>query len=42
MGVETNWAMLLPTLAAEQWLDTLDHAPAIEWASTAPTRAGGR
>ncbi|MEU7638780.1 hypothetical protein AB0C11_22195, partial [Streptomyces sp. NPDC039016] len=42
MGAETNWSMLLPTLAAEQWLATIDHTPAVRWDTTAPAPVGGR
>ncbi|MBU3863573.1 albusnodin/ikarugamycin family macrolactam cyclase, partial [Streptomyces sp. 4503] len=40
LGAETIWATLLPTLAAEAWLDSIERAPAIPWQN--PTPAGAR
>ncbi|WP_234025118.1 MULTISPECIES: albusnodin/ikarugamycin family macrolactam cyclase [unclassified Streptomyces] len=42
MGAETNWARLLPTLAAEQWLATIDRTSAVRWHDTTPAPAGRR
>ncbi|MGH3904349.1 MAG: albusnodin/ikarugamycin family macrolactam cyclase [Pseudonocardiaceae bacterium] len=38
LGADTVWSALLPTLAAEMWLDAIEQAPATEW--TTATRAG--
>ncbi|MGH3621913.1 MAG: albusnodin/ikarugamycin family macrolactam cyclase [Sciscionella sp.] len=38
LGADTVWSALLPTLAAEMWLDAIEQAPATGW--TAATRAG--
>ncbi|AJT67460.3 hypothetical protein T261_5844 [Streptomyces lydicus] len=42
LGAETIWASLLPTLAAEQWLDTIDRTPAPLWHTPTSAPAGAR
>ncbi|MDJ1133549.1 albusnodin/ikarugamycin family macrolactam cyclase [Streptomyces iconiensis] len=36
LGAETVWATLLPALAAEAWLDSIEREPAIRWWSPTP------
>ncbi|WP_438488322.1 albusnodin/ikarugamycin family macrolactam cyclase [Streptomyces sp. S186] len=42
MGAQTNWPTLLATLAAEQWLATINRTPAVRWHTTTPAPVGGR
>ncbi|MFI6286732.1 asparagine synthase-related protein [Streptomyces sp. NPDC051018] len=39
LGAETIWAMLLPTLAVEAWLDSIENTPAIRWQDLSPRGA---
>ncbi|MBC3987810.1 albusnodin/ikarugamycin family macrolactam cyclase [Streptomyces sp. AC563] len=40
LGAETIWPPLLSALAAEAWLEAVEHSPGTEWTHAAPTPAG--
>ncbi|MFT2017374.1 albusnodin/ikarugamycin family macrolactam cyclase [Streptomyces sp. 796.1] len=39
LGAETIWPPLLSVLAAEAWLEAIEHTPGVEWTQTAPSPA---